>query len=46
LSDLSAPQARVIRDDTELQIPAAAVVAGDLLVLAEGDLVPADGEVT
>ena len=30
---------------TELQIPAAAVVPGDLLVLAEGDLVAADGEV-
>src|SRR5215203_533742 len=36
LSDLSAPQARVIRDGAELQIPAAAVVPGDLLVLAEG----------
>jgi P-type Ca2+ transporter type 2C len=45
LSDLSAPQARVIRGGTELQIPAAAVVPGDLLVLAEGDLVAADGEV-
>ena len=40
-----APQARVVRDGVE-QMPAAAVVPGDLLILAGGDLVAADGEVT
>ena len=45
LTDLSAPRARVIRDGAEVEVPAADVVPGDLLVLAEGDLVAADGEV-
>ncbi|GAA4076817.1 cation-transporting P-type ATPase [Actinomadura miaoliensis] len=45
LSDLTAPAARVVRDGTQLQIPAADVVVGDLLVLAEGDIVPADAAV-
>ncbi len=42
LTQLAAPEARVIRDGKQRQIPAADVVAGDLLVLAEGDIVPAD----
>ena len=45
LSQLTAPEARVIRDGTQRQIPAAEVVVGDLLVLAEGDIVPADARV-
>jgi Ca2+-transporting ATPase len=45
LSQLAAPGARVIRDGSQRQIPAAEVVAGDLLVLAEGDIVPADARV-
>ena len=45
LTELSAPRARVIRDGAEVEIPAADVVPGDLLVLAEGDLVAADAEV-
>ncbi len=45
LTALSAPRARVLRDGAEAEVPAAEVVPGDLLVLAEGDLVPADGEV-
>ena len=36
----------MIRDGGQRQIPAAEVVAGDLLVLAEGDIVPADARVT
>ena len=45
LSELAAPAARVVRDGTEREIPAADVVTGDLLVLAEGDIVPADAQV-
>ena len=46
LSQLTAPEARVLRDGEQRHIPAAEVVAGDVLVLAEGDIVPADGRVT
>ena len=45
LSGLTAPSARVLRDGFQQQIPAAEVVVGDLLVLAEGDIVPADATV-
>ncbi|GAA0319848.1 cation-transporting P-type ATPase [Actinoallomurus spadix] len=45
LSELTAPAARVIRDGEQGLIPAADVVVGDLLVLAEGDIVPADARV-
>jgi P-type Ca2+ transporter type 2C len=46
LSELTAPEARVLRDGEQAMIPAASVVAGDVLVLAEGDIVPADAAVT
>lgn len=46
LSRLAAPEARVLRDGEQRVIPAANVVAGDVLVLAEGDIVPADAQVT
>ena len=42
LKKLSAPHANVIRDGREMQIDAAQVVPGDLLLLAAGDRVPAD----
>jgi P-type Ca2+ transporter type 2C len=45
LSQITAPEARVLRDGSQRQIPAAEVVAGDVLVLAEGDIVPADAHV-
>ncbi|MEU7905691.1 cation-translocating P-type ATPase [Actinoplanes sp. NPDC049118] len=45
LSALTAPAARVIRDGTQREVPAADLVADDLLVLAEGDVVPADARV-
>ncbi|MEO3886708.1 cation-translocating P-type ATPase [Nonomuraea sp. B5E05] len=45
LSQLTAPTARVIRDGSQKEIPAADVVVGDLLVLAEGDIVVADATV-
>ncbi|GAA2740773.1 cation-transporting P-type ATPase [Kitasatospora cinereorecta] len=44
LSALSAPTARVLRDGEEREVAAAAVVPGDVLLLAEGDIVPADAE--
>jgi Ca2+-transporting ATPase len=46
LTQLTAPEARVIRDGAQQQIAAADVVTGDQLVLAEGDIVPADAQVT
>jgi Ca2+-transporting ATPase len=45
LSVLAAPEARVLRDGRQRLVPAAEVVVGDLLVLAEGDIVPADARV-
>ncbi|MGZ5124975.1 MAG: cation-translocating P-type ATPase [Burkholderiales bacterium] len=42
LRDLSSPRARVIRDGTEERIAGADVVLGDLVLVAEGDRVPAD----
>lgn len=44
LNAIAPPQASVIRDGAERNIPAVAVVPGDLLVLREGDVVAADGE--
>jgi Ca2+-transporting ATPase len=45
LRDLSSPRALVLRDAMERRIPGREVVCGDLLVLSEGDRVPADGRV-
>ena len=42
LQNLSAPQARVLRDGKEQKIPAKEVVPGDIIFLEAGDLVPAD----
>ena len=42
LRDLSSPRATVVRDGVAQRIAGADVVRGDLLVLAEGDRVPAD----
>ena len=42
LRDLSSPRALVIRDGTQHRIAGREVVRGDLIVLAEGDRVPAD----
>ena len=43
LRDLSSPRALVLRGGATLRIPGSEVVRGDLLLLAEGDRVPADG---
>ena len=42
LRDLTSPRALVIRDGTRRRIAGREVVRGDLVVLAEGDRVPAD----
>jgi Ca2+-transporting ATPase len=43
LREMTAPTARVLRDKREVQIPSADLVPGDVMVLAAGDRVPADG---
>ena len=43
LRDLSSPRALVIRDGVEQRIAGREVVAGDIVLLREGDRVPADG---
>jgi Ca2+-transporting ATPase len=43
LRRLAAPAAAVIRDGEERKVPARDVVAGDVIILGTGDLVPADG---
>ncbi|HEX9020138.1 MAG TPA: HAD-IC family P-type ATPase, partial [Nitrospirota bacterium] len=45
LRDLSSPRALVIRDGKQKRIPGREVVCGDILVLSEGDRVPADASV-
>jgi Ca2+-transporting ATPase len=44
LRDLTSPRALVIRDGVRSRIPGREVVRDDLIVLSEGDRVPADGE--
>ena len=43
LRDLSSPRALVFRDGAPLRIPGREVARGDILMLSEGDRVPADG---
>jgi P-type Ca2+ transporter type 2C len=43
LRDLSSPRALVIRDGVQKRIAGREVARGDILMLAEGDRVPADG---
>ena len=45
LRDLSSPRAIVIRDGAPVRVAGAEVVRGDVVVLEEGDRVPADMEV-
>jgi Ca2+-transporting ATPase len=42
LKDLASPRALVIRDGETIRIPGKEVVTGDIVVLQEGDRVPAD----
>jgi sodium/potassium-transporting ATPase subunit alpha len=41
--EMLAPRARVLRDGDEKEIDAAEVVIGDVIILREGDRIPADG---
>ncbi|NLA25852.1 MAG: HAD-IC family P-type ATPase, partial [Firmicutes bacterium] len=43
LKTLSAPTARVIRENAVFEVPARELVPGDLVVLEAGDYIPADG---
>jgi P-type Ca2+ transporter type 2C len=43
LQRMAAPSATVLRDGAQARIPAEELVPGDLLILAEGDAVSADG---
>jgi Ca2+-transporting ATPase len=45
LSQMAAPTTRVLRDGRPQVVPAAEVVPGDVVLLGEGDIVPADGQV-
>ena len=45
LALLSAPTAHVVRDGRTVEVPASSLVPGDRLLLAGGDLVPADAVV-
>ncbi len=45
LSDMVVQHVRVRRDGVERLVPSAEVVPGDIVLLSEGDVVPADGEV-
>ncbi len=42
LSQLTTPVVRVLRDGIDVALPAAELVPGDVLLLGEGDVVPAD----
>jgi len=43
LRDLTSPRALVVRDGERVRIPGREVVRGDVVVLTEGDRIPADG---
>jgi Ca2+-transporting ATPase len=45
LKKLSSPRALVIRDAIEQRIPGREVVPGDLVIINEGDRIPADGKI-
>ncbi len=45
LARMAAPKATVIRDGKELEIPSEGVVPGDIILVGEGDRVPADARI-
>ena len=45
LRDLSSPRALVIRDGEQIRVAGREVAREDIIILAEGDRVPADGEI-
>ena len=42
LREMAAPEARALRDGTEVSLPTAALVPGDVVLLEAGNVVPAD----
>lgn len=44
LKDYVKPVSRVVRDGKEMEVPTSELVPGDLVVLLEGDRIPADGK--
>ena len=44
LKQLSAPEAKVVRDGSVIQIPSREVTIGDEVILEAGDCIPADGK--
>lgn len=45
LKNLSAPFAKVLRDEKTVEIPASDIVVGDLIKIEAGDIVPCDGRI-
>ena len=45
LKDLSSPKSIVIRDGISITIPSREIVVGDILVIQEGDRIPADAKI-
>lgn len=45
LRDMSAPEAKVLRDGSSQIIPARELVPGDIVLLEAGDYIPADGRI-
>ncbi len=45
LREMTAPTTTIIRDGLKLDVPTKEVVIGDLLVLTQGDRIPADGRI-
>jgi Ca2+-transporting ATPase len=45
LRNLSSPRALVLRDDEQIRIPGREVVKGDIIIIREGDRIPADAVV-
>ena len=42
LSKMTAPEATVLRDGKQQRVPTTSIVPGDILILSEGDTIPAD----
>ncbi len=45
LMDLAPPKATVLRDGKELEVPTAAIMSGDIVVIRPGNKIPVDGAV-
>jgi len=45
LKKLATPKAKVLRDNKEVEIPTKEIVPGDVLLLEEGDKIPADARI-